>query len=38
MRAAHGTALTEHEAHLHWRRVGGSADCGGPHEASVRVP
>jgi hypothetical protein len=25
-------------ADLAWVRVGGSADCGGPHEATVTVP
>jgi hypothetical protein len=30
--------LTEHEADLGWTRVGGSEECGGPHEAEVVVP
>ncbi|RBY89150.1 hypothetical protein DQ244_15450 [Blastococcus sp. TBT05-19] len=33
-----GTRLTELEAELEWRRVGGTEECGGPHEATVVVP
>jgi hypothetical protein len=33
-----GTALAEVDADLEWERVGGSEDCGGPHEATVTVP
>ena len=35
---ADGTELTEVDADLDWRRVGGSEECGGPHEATVVVP
>jgi hypothetical protein len=35
---ADGTELTEVHAELDWRRVGGSAECGGPMEATVTVP
>ena len=33
-----GAVLAEVEADLEWVRVGGSAECGGPHEATVTVP
>ncbi|TFV65684.1 UNVERIFIED_ORG: hypothetical protein E4P37_09255 [Bacillus sp. AZ43] len=33
-----GSVLTEVDAELDWRRVGGSEECGGPHEATVVVP
>ncbi len=36
--AADGTELTQVEADVHWRRVGGSEECGGPMEATVVVP
>ncbi len=36
--APDGTALTEVDADVDWRRVGGSEECGGPHEATVVVP
>ncbi|MFD2092456.1 hypothetical protein [Blastococcus deserti] len=36
--AADGTELAEVDADLDWHRVGGSEDCGGPHEATVVVP
>jgi hypothetical protein len=36
--AGDGTQLARHEAELDWRRVGGSEECGGPHEATVVVP
>ncbi|PWD51408.1 hypothetical protein C8046_12830 [Serinibacter arcticus] len=35
--AADGTVLTATPVTLDWKRVGGSARCGGPHEASVAV-
>ncbi|TFV50347.1 hypothetical protein [Blastococcus sp. TF02A-35] len=35
---ADGARLTEVDADLDWRRVGGSEQCGGPHEATVVVP
>ena len=35
--AADGTVLAEVERDLDWVRVGGSAECGGPHEAVVRL-
>ena len=34
---AQGEVLTEREADLDWRRVGGSEECGGPAEATVVV-
>lgn len=33
-----GDVLAELTADLEWVRVGGSAGCGGPHEATVTVP
>ena len=33
-----GAVLAELTADLEWVRVGGSAECGGPHEATVTVP
>ena len=33
-----GAVLAELTADLEWARVGGSAECGGPHEATVTVP
>jgi hypothetical protein len=33
-----GAVLAEVQAGLQWLRVGGSAGCGGPHEATVTVP
>jgi hypothetical protein len=33
-----GAQLTEVEADLDWQRVGGTEECGGPHEAVVVVP
>ena len=33
-----GGVLAEVDADLDWVRVGGSAECGGPHEATVTVP
>jgi hypothetical protein len=33
-----GAVLAEVDADLHWVRVGGSEECGGPHEARVTVP
>jgi hypothetical protein len=33
-----GAVLAETTADLEWVRVGGSPDCGGPHEAAVTVP
>ena len=33
-----GAVLAEVDADLEWVRVGGSAACGGPHEATVTVP
>ena len=33
-----GAVLAELTADLEWVRVGGSAECGGPHEAMVTVP
>jgi hypothetical protein len=36
--APDGTALTEVDVDVDWRRVGGSEECGGPHEAAVVVP
>ncbi|RBY93388.1 hypothetical protein DQ237_18235 [Blastococcus sp. TF02-8] len=35
---ADGARLTEVDADLDWRRVGGTEECGGPHEATVVVP
>lgn len=35
--AADGTALSDTEVTPEWVRVGGSAQCGGPHEATVTV-
>lgn len=35
---ADGAVLTEVEVDLEWVRVGGSAECGGPHEATGTVP
>jgi hypothetical protein len=32
------TVLAGLSADLEWARVGGSAECGGPHEATVTVP
>jgi len=34
---AQGTVLTEAETEPEWRRVGGTAECGGPAEATVVV-
>ena len=34
---AQGEVLAEREADLDWRRVGGTAECGGPTEATVVV-
>lgn len=34
---AQGEVLAEREADLDWRRVGGTAECGGPAEATVVV-
>lgn len=31
--SATGSVLAEREATLEWRRVGGTEQCGGPHEA-----
>jgi hypothetical protein len=33
-----GAVLAGLSADLDWQRVGGSAECGGPHEATVTVP
>jgi hypothetical protein len=33
-----GAVLTETRADPEWVRVGGSAECGGPHEATGTVP
>jgi hypothetical protein len=33
-----GSVLTELTVHPEWVRVGGSEECGGPHEAAVVVP
>ena len=33
-----GAVLAELTADLEWVRVGGSAECGGPHSATVTVP
>jgi hypothetical protein len=33
-----GAVVAEVDAVLAWVRVGGSAECGGPHEAAVTVP
>ncbi len=33
-----GGVLAGLTADLEWERVGGSAECGGPHEATVTVP
>ena len=33
-----GAVLAEVDAGLDWVRVGGSEECGGPHEAGVSVP
>lgn len=38
---ADGSTLTETTADLEWHRVGGSEECGGPHEAdpvTVEIP
>ncbi|MER2135637.1 MAG: hypothetical protein ABS910_13255 [Arthrobacter sp.] len=35
--SASGEVLAEHEVDLSWKRVGGSARCGGPHEAKTSV-
>jgi hypothetical protein len=35
---ADGTELARQPADLDWRRVGGSAECGGPMAATVVVP
>ena len=32
-----GEVLTEHTVDLSWKRVGGSARCGGPHEARTTI-
>lgn len=36
--AADGTVLSTAEVELDWVRVGGSAECGGPTEATVEIP
>jgi hypothetical protein len=33
-----GTPVAEVDADLDWRRIGGSAECGGPGAATVTVP
>ena len=33
-----GAVLAEVDADLDWVRVGGSEECGGPHEAGVTIP
>ena len=33
-----GGVLAGLSADLDWQRVGGSEECGGPHEATVTVP
>ncbi|MGY1749399.1 hypothetical protein [Modestobacter sp. SYSU DS0511] len=38
VRAPDGSVLAEVEAGLDFERVGGSAECGGPMEATVEVP
>jgi hypothetical protein len=35
---ADGAVLAEVDTDLDWVRVGGSEECGGPHEATVEVP
>lgn len=35
---ADGAELAVHEAGPGWQRVGGTAECGGPHAATVVVP
>ena len=35
--SATGEVLAEQETDLSWKRVGGSARCGGPHEATASI-
>lgn len=35
--SASGELLAEHEVDLSWKRVGGTARCGGPHEAKTSI-